>query len=382
MSQTADVAIVGGGVIGCAIAYYLTRQGIRVSVIERGELGSESSGAAAGILNAIPGDFDEGMPHLQALEDLRLASFRMFPQLVADLHQETGLDTEYQRCGILRLALTESEAQASQAYASQEHAHGLPLHWLSRDELLALEPRLTPSVHGALYSPEEGQINPHRLVQVLARAVELRGSSVLQGTPVTGFRGKHGRVVGIRAGNHTLAVGQVVLAAGSWTGSLSARLGLPLPVRPRRGQMIAYGGQSLPVRHVIAGAHGYLAPKVNGLLYAGATVDDVGFRRNTTRQALAWLKALARTLVPQLAHAEIMSFWSGLRPGTIDGLPILGRLPGFDNVFIATGHFRNGILLSPVTGQIMANWITVGSPGAPLDAFSPDRFTPVQERAR
>jgi glycine oxidase len=170
----------------------------------------------------------------------------------------------------------------------------------------------------------------------------------------------------------TIAADHVVLAAGPWTRRLARRLGVDVPTRPVRGQMLAY--RSSAVRHIIWGEDGYLVPKPGGFLFAGATVEDVGFRPRTTRQGLAQVRRMATATAPALRYPEVASDWAGLRPGSPDGRPIIGRVPGKDNVLVATGHFRNGILLGPITGRLIAQLVMEGRTELPLEAFSPARF--------
>jgi glycine oxidase len=164
----------------------------------------------------------------------------------------------------------------------------------------------------------------------------------------------------------------VVLAAGSWTGRLARRLGGYIPTRPVRGQMLAYRSNAL--RHVVWGEEGYLVPKAGGFVFAGATVEDVGFRPSTTHHGLAWLRRMAASMAPRLRYAEVASTWAGLRPGSPDGHPIIGRLPGHDNVVVATGHFRNGILLGPITGKLVADLVLDGRADPLIEPFGPARF--------
>jgi glycine oxidase len=166
----------------------------------------------------------------------------------------------------------------------------------------------------------------------------------------------------------------VVLAAGARSGQLAAKLHAPVPVRPVRGQMVALGGMLAPVRHIVWGPDGYVVPRANGIVFAGATVEDVGFRRRTTKDGIRSLRAMASALVPQLAAATAQFEWAGLRPGTPDALPIIGPVPGFENLVATTGHYRNGILLGPLTGKLVARGITSGEWDALLEPFTPARF--------
>jgi len=365
----ADVVIAGGGVIGCAAAYYLAKAGASVTLLEKGEVGGAASGAAAGMLVPPPwaaasGDFRE----------LCLASLRLYPELVRSLQDETGIDVQYLGTGLLVPAESEAAAAALRQVARYGGDDVVRLEWVEGEPLRRLEPGLSPALPGAAYSPSQRHVNPGLLTQALARAAEARGAKLRQGEGVAGFARRGTRVAGVRAGRgDTIAAGHVVLAAGPWTGALARRLGAFVPTRPMRGQMLAY--RSNAVRHMVWGEDGYLVPKAGGFLFAGATVEDAGFRPRTTARGLAGLRRMARSIVPALRHAEVASAWAGLRPGSPDGLPVIGRLPGWENVYVATGHFRNGILLGPVTGKLIAQLIAGGEPAeVPLAPFRPERF--------
>ena len=216
-------------------------------------------------------------------------------------------------------------------------------------------------------------MNPGLLTQALAQAAEGRGAVLKQGTAVAGFLRNGSRVAAVRASDgDTIAADHVVLAAGPWTRRVARRLGVDVPTRPVRGQMLAY--RSTAVRHIIWGEGGYLVPKPGGFLFAGATVEDVGFRPRTTRQGLIQVRRMATATAPALRYPEVASDWAGLRPGSPDGRPIIGRLPGKDNVLVATGHYRNGILLGPITGRLIAKLVTEGKTEMSLEPFSLARF--------
>jgi glycine oxidase len=208
----------------------------------------------------------------------------------------------------------------------------------------------------------------------LERAAIALGAKIQQRTPVTGFTTRGGRVTAVCSGDAAFACDAVVVAAGARSGQIAARLGTALPVRPVRGQMIALGGMSTPIRHIVWGPGGYLVPRANGLVFAGATVEDVGFRRRTTKAGVRAMRSMAIDLVPQLVAAKQHFEWAGLRPGSPDDLPMIGPLPGWANVVAATGHYRNGILLGPLTGKLVANGIVTGDWGDVPAEFDPARF--------
>ncbi len=365
-----DVAVVGGGVIGCAIAYHLAGAGARVAVFEQREVGGEASGSAAGMLAPLADASEGGL-----FFDLCLASLRLFPALTEALRDETGIDIEYLPSGILRVATTEAEETELRAVLRQEPYSTLGLEWVDSQALRRLEPRLRPDARGAAYSAQEHQLNASRFTQTLARAAEARGAAFFQGASVTGFTTNGDQVIGLRTQEGKVGADLVVLAAGPWTAALGRRLGVNLPVKPMRGQMIAFPDFNTPLRHVAWNGDCYLVPKANGFLFAGATVEDVGFRKRTTARGLAWLERMATALVPSLAYLEMATSWAALRPGSPDGHPIIGPLPGWRGISVASGHFRNGILLAPITGRLITQLLLEGKTEFPLEPlFSPARF--------
>lgn len=365
------MVIVGGGVIGCAIAYHLALAGSKATVIERQQVAAEASSAAAGMLVPLAETRERG-PFL----DLTLESLRLFPNEVAELEQRSGVDIQYAASGILRVALTTADEELLKAALDRQRGLGLPMEWLGPKQTLSLEPGLTPHVLGGVYSPQESQLNSQRLTQAYADAAAACGATLRSGVQVTSLIRRGERVLGVRTNAGAIAADHVVLATGAWTRVLTQALGWNLPIRPVRGQMIALRRTGPPVRHMVWGAGGYLAPRADDLLFMGSTMEEVGFRKGTTASAQAWLKRTARKLMPALADAQVVSHWAGLRPGTIDHLPILGPLPGWQGLSIASGHFRNGILLAPITGRLAAQWITGGETEQRLAPFSPQRFAP------
>ena len=364
-----DVIIVGGGVIGCATAYYLTQAGAAVTIVERGEVGGEASGASAGVLGTADPIIEPG-----PLLDLCLVSLPLHRPLSEALREETGIDVEYLTCGILRVALTDDDADNLRAAVGPHGLWGV-MQWVEAEALRGLEPRISPQARGGVYSPGFPEVDAHRLTLALSQAAVARGAVLRQGLAVTGFLTSGSRVVGVRTAEGKMMAGQVLLAAGAWTALLGRRLGLTLPVRPMRGQMLAFANFTSPVRHILEEKdHGYVAPRANGFLFAGSTVEDVGFRKNTTARGLAGLRRMAAGLVPHLAYAEATSDWAGLRPGSPDGLPILGPVPGWEGLSVASGHFRRGVLLSPITGRLMTQWLTEGRTDMSLEPFAPARF--------
>jgi len=369
MTTAGDVVIVGGGIVGCACAYELAKAGARATVLEYGKTGMQATNAAAGILSPLSESAGPG-PMLsfgtRAMEE--------YPAVVEALEAEAGLSVEYRPIGLLRVAFDEADAAGLQRRYAWQREMGCDVAWLDRQMCLEMEPRLNADIVAGAFWPDAVSVSNQLVVLALARAAAARGAVIREGAPVRGFARKGSRVTAVRAGDESFACDTVVLAAGARSGQIAARLGATLPVRPIRGQMIALGGMVTPVRRIIGGPAGYIVPRANGLLFAGATVEDVGFRRRTTQAGLRSMRAMAIGLVPQLRAAAVHFSWAGLRPGTPDNMPIIGPLARPANVVAATGHFRQGIMLGPLTGRLVARGILAGDwTGVPPE-FSPARF--------
>ncbi|HLH26972.1 MAG TPA: glycine oxidase ThiO [Chloroflexota bacterium] len=370
-----DVAVVGGGVIGCAVAYFLARAGARVVVLERDRIAAEASSAAAGMLaplaeGAAPGPF----------LDLALASLRRFAPLADELRGATGIDVELLTAGLLRPALDDAEAAAYRASLDAQRDRGLPVRWLDAAEVRALEPLVTPGVRGAVYSEAEHQVSPPRLTEALARGAAFLGTVFHLGAVVRGLLREGRRIVGVRLSDGELRAGHVVLTAGAWAAACDDWLGTPVPVEPVKGQMLAVSpppvlaGRAGTLCRTLYGSAGYLVPKADGTIYVGATVEHAGYDRRVTAAGMTHLLGVLARLAPSLAEATFVRAWAGLRPGTPDHLPILGPVPGLDGVSLATGHYRNGILLAPITGELIAQTVLGQPTTLPLAPFSLARF--------
>ena len=358
------VVIAGGGVIGCSIAWHVQKAGGEAILLERGEIAGESTGASAGMLIAPIEDTGN-----RAFNVLRRASLEMFPALIEEIEEASGIDVEYKVPGMIRTARSQKAARELHKAAKKSPE----LEWVEPRVLRALEPSLTHDIAGAAFSEGDADLNPGRLANAFAVAAERAGAEVLRRTMFTGLQTDGRRIDGVVTNTGTVSdVDAVILAAGPWTEALTTRLGARLPSPPMRGQMIAYRSKSL--RHAIWGEDGYLVPKPRGYVWAGATVEDVGFRNKTTEHGLAGLRRMAADLVPRLRQAKVVSSWAGLRPGSPDGMPVIGRFPGKKNVFLATGHFRNGVLLAPITGALVADLVLNGRTDRRLSPFSPKRF--------
>jgi glycine oxidase len=363
-----DVLVIGGGVIGCAIARLLARDGRRTLLLERDEPGAHASWAAAGMLAPLA-EADEPGPFLSLL----LQSRAMYPELARALREETGMEVGYRDEGSLYLALTPADEATLEARYRWQAEAGLPVERLGREEALALEPGIAPAVRGALRFPEDHQVDNRLLSRALARAATAAGAEIRAGVEVSEILVEGGRAVGVRTEDgERIDAGAVVVAAGSWAGAIGG-LPRPLPVSPVHGQLLAVHTAPPLFRHVVHTPRVYLVPRADGRLIVGATVERVGFEKAVTPAGLMSLLVPALEAAPSLADAPLVESWSGLRPGTPDGLPILGPDPEVGGLHYAAGHYRNGILLAPVTADLISRSLQRCYPPE-LAPFSISRF--------
>jgi glycine oxidase len=368
-TNTTDVAIIGGGIMGCAVALRLALRGVAVTVIERGIPGAEASSAAAGILG----------PQMEAdgsgpLLDLGLRSRALYPALAAELRDATGIDIGYVKSGVLAVAIDGAGAAELTARRAWQTARGLRVESLTAEQLHALEPNLGPEVRAALRFPDDAQVNARELARAFSQAAAAAGARFLQGRYVRRVLVRGGVALGVELDGEELASGAVVVAAGSWSGLVEGA-GVPATVvRPARGQLASIETRPPLFRHVLSvHGRGYLVPRRDGTVLAGSTVEMAGFRKEVTVGGLAQILGLARVLVPALNDAPVTGSWSNFRPYTEDHLPVLGLTP-VRGLVLATGHFRNGILLAPVTAEAIAELVATGTSAVDLTPFSVLRF--------
>jgi glycine oxidase len=364
-----DVIVVGAGAIGTSIAYQLAKGGASVTVFDRGQVGGGATGASAGMIQINP---DRTTP--AALSTLELESARLFPALAAELRERTGMDVGYRPSPLLHLALQAEEESPLRAHRAWQADHGVAVSWLDRTAALDLEPGLNPDVRAALYYPNDHQLMPLALARALARTAVDLGAMVREGAAVDRLLTAGDRVVGVAIGGERVHAGEVVIANGAWASSWAETLQTPIPVRPVRGQMVALRTIGTGLRHVVSSLEGYILTKPDGTTYVGTTVEEAGYDARPTAAGIARLLALAPRLVPRLGDASFTAAWAGLRPGTADGRPLIGRLPGWQGVTLAAGHFRDGILLAPITGELVADLLAGRRPRQPVDDFDPGRF--------
>ena len=397
MAETVDVAVIGAGVVGCSVAYYLAKMGVSVHLYEREAIGSGASAHATGSLSLLGAEFSPG-PSFQ----LALAGYREFPSLVPELEESTGMDLLYQRRPSLRLALDDEEETFIKSLMPWQQEH-VAMKWIDGAEVQRIEPRLTKQVRGAAYEEESAQLDSYRLNLALAQAAEKKGAQlrIREVKSLTVQRsagqkpgqppGGNSRVTGLITNDGEISCNSVVMAAGVWSAGFGDQLGFPVPVRPLKGErlLLRYAGAPLPVL-ISSPKRGHMISRLDGLLSVGSTggrdydqqESHLGTEYDRQPTAAARMELLSRAVdvLPGLADAELVQQLAGSRPLSPDGKPIIGPIPGCDGIYLATGHTTKGIHLGPITGRIIADYVTRGSPQIPveLDDFLPRRFQDIQ----
>jgi glycine oxidase len=361
-------------VIGLAIGWRLAQRGVPVTIYERGEAGRGASWAAAGMLAAgvetEPGEHDLGA--------LNQRSLALWPDFAAELEQASGLSVDLRREGTLQVALTRDDAAQLRFTYEFQREHGIALEWLSTRQALEHEPCLNPSLAAAVYSPSDHQADNRLLVRALKRAFLAAGGTLHEHATVSVIDVAAGRVTGLRLGEARVAAETVVLAAGAWSGEIA---GLPAaaraPVRPVKGQMLALKmDPAAPLlRHVVWAPRAYLVPRRDGRLVVGATSEEKGFNADLTAGGIFALLEGAWRALPGVEELAIEEMWVGFRPGSRDDAPLLGP-SGIAGLVHATGHHRNGILLTPVTAGLVAHYLLSGEIDPAMAPFTPLRFQP------
>ena len=364
-----DVVIAGAGVIGLSIAHELLCRGTRVTLVDPRQPGMGASWASAGVLAP-----QGARPFHRPYRDLCLSSRDLFADWSARLLEETGIDIEYRTEGGLQVAFDDAESEElDQRYRHQQDL-GLPVERLSGEEVRALEPMLSPETRCGLLFEGMHQVENRRLVQALVAAVRARGGEFRIGNPVTDLIVRRNRAAGIVVPGERIGAERVVVAAGAWSGLLKWIPGSPPPVQPVRGQMVCVDGSGVPpLRRVIYGPEQYLVPRRDGRVLLGATVEKTGFDASVTAGGVSDVIREGLRMAPGLAEAPVVETWAGLRPMSKDGKPILGPAD-LERLVLATGHFRNGILLAPITGRLIADHLEHSAVPPAMAPFLPDRF--------
>jgi glycine oxidase len=359
-----DVVIVGGGVIGLSIAYALTREGVGATVLDRQELGREASWAGAGM---IPPNTERLTTHPSS--ELRSWSAVLYPEWSRALREETGIDNGYRRTGGVDVAFTAEEEHDLRSAAGRWRIEGITYERLAPGDFDRVEPALSRALRAAYFLPDRAQIRNPRHLQALASAIARRGGMLRPNQPVCGFETRDGRVSAVLSETDRWPCGCVVVAAGAWTGNLLESLHVHAPTPPLKGQIVLLRGDRPLLGRIVEHGKNYLVPRDDGRILVGATEEDAGFDTRTTPVGVRDLLDEALRLCPVLAEAEVERAWAGLRPGSIDTRPYLGPVPGYSKLFLATGHKRAGLQLSPATAEVLADLVLGRPPRIDLTSF-------------
>jgi glycine oxidase len=367
-SRSSDVLVIGGGIIGCSIAWRLAQAGTKVTVLDRAEPGGEASTAAGGMLAPL-GEMLEP----RTFSELCVASRNLYPRFAAEIEESSGHHAGYRADGSLMVALDEKLEEELREIHRAQTAQGYTLHPLTPVEIQGCGSDLSPQIRSGLFIPDDHWIDNERLMQALVIACQREGVRVEAGCAVNRFHLEGNHIDAVGAGSNTrFTAKSYVLAAGCWSGKVAEELGGKLPVVPCCGQMMEFEvRRDLPFV-VRSGMH-YLVPRHERRLLVGATSEYIGFEKLLTARGMLSIIEGAVRLTPMLGEARFLRAWAGLRPDTADHLPILGY-GEIDNLVFATGHFRNGILLAPVTAEIIADLVLKGLTSRPIEAYRPTRF--------
>ena len=373
MNSNSDVVIVGAGAVGCATAYFLAKSGVKTTIIERESVASQASGFAAGTLVPLSG---EGIPG--PVEQLAQASFTMHISLWDQLKEESGIDFQARREPTLRVAFDDGDVQELRhlyQYCQQLESFSkqFTVNWLKAEELVSMEPRLSPEITDALYIAGIGALDSYQYTLALLTAAERHGAVLRNGT-VRGLKKANDMVCGVKLADGELACEKVVLAMGPWTEEVEAWTNVPMHISPLKGQILRLDAPGPPLKHVIYHYGNYLASKPDGLTWAGTTEEQVGFDCEPTQEARQYIIEAATRMIPSISQAKVVLQTACLRPVTSDGLPIISQVPGWERVFVAAGAGRKGILLSLAMGQATADLVTQGHTQIPISQFGLDRF--------
>ena len=366
-----DYLIVGGGVIGLSLARALRKKsGGKITLIERGTIGGAASFAAAGML--APQAEAEKADHFF---NFCRGSRDIYSEFASELFDETGVDIELEKSGTLYLAFNERDAEQIKHRFEWQTEAGLEVEFLTAQETRKAEPFVSPDAREGLFFPNDWQVENRKLISALRKFAEINDIEIVENAAVKSILIEKGKTFGAETFKERFYCENVVLATGAWTSVIETNENVSLPeVKPIRGQMLAFQTAKRLYRRVIYSPRGYLVPRLDGRILVGATVEDAGFQNKVTENGVNFLLQTASEIAPNLANLQPNDKWSGLRPMSPDGLPILGSVSEAENLIIATAHYRNGILLAPLTAEILANKIIDKTDSEYLKIFSPRRF--------
>jgi glycine oxidase len=365
--KTYDAIIAGGGIIGGAIAFELAQNKLRVLLVDRQTPGQEASRAAAGMLSPAP-DTADAIP----LVPLASASLSIYPQFVAAVESASGMNAGFRPHGAIETFFDADAGNTLAAMIAQHQELGLDTRILHVEDAAVLEPHLSRRIRAAALFSQEAAVDNRALTRAILRAAELRGVDFRASSCVEQLLLDSEKCAGVIANGEKISAGKIVIAAGFASGTIEG-IAKYAPTIPIRGQMVAFQSEAVDLHRVLRSERGYIVPRGNGRCVAGSTIENVGVEKRVTPQGITKILNAAVEMFPALANAAIVETWCGLRPDTPDHLPSLGPTD-IEGLLIATGHFRNGILLAPITAKLIAEWIVSGRTSEDWNAFSPMRF--------
>jgi len=369
MNSKYDAIVVGGGVIGGSIAYSLSKRGFKVLVLEKNRLASESSGAAGGML-AAQSEFNGSSEWFE----FALKSREMFPTLAVEIKEASGIDIELINKGMFKVGLNEREQQENKQLMAIQRQYGEQANWLTSNEVRKKEPALSEAITGALFYEKDGQVDASKLSLGFLKSAETRGAVVKEDVEVHDFHFLSGKVTGVVTTAGDFFSETIVVAGGAWSEKLLSTTGLQLGTYPVKGECFSVVTDQPLLRSTIFSHGCYLVPKKEGRLIVGATVKPQLDNKKVSIEGIFSLMEKAKVLLPTIENAEFERAWAGIRPQTADGLPYVGEHPMYKGLFIATGHFRNGILLSPMTGEVIADMVEGKPTTLNMTSFEVDRL--------
>ena len=376
--QTSDVLVVGGGIIGLSVAWRLAQRGMSVALLERDRIGGSASWAAAGVLAA------GAWQRRDAAVEFQRKSLRLYPRFCAEVAEASGIDPEYANCGSIELLFEEQklrmalvETDAAEAYLDFENKPVLRL--LTPADARQIEPKVTANCLGAKLCSFTSQVRNPRLLRALAIAARAAGARIIEGCEASALRRDGERIVGVHTRQGDFSAKTTVLCAGAWSSQVDPQIETSMPVHPVRGQIVLLHMQPSSLQCIIRHRKAYVVPRLDGHILIGSTVEpDAGYDVNCTAEGIAILLDQARRMVPPLASARFVQTWAGLRPGTVDRRPYIGPVPGCDGLIAATGHYRTGLGLAPLTAEVVADLVIHGRSAYDLRPFQPGRAPVVQ----
>ena len=366
------VIIIGAGIIGLSISFYLKKNNFDVIVIEKDKAGTEASYASAGML-AAQSEFD----FYENFMDFCIKSRNMYPDYCKDIEQASGISIEYKKSGMIRPALNEDQEKHLKSNYEWQKKHGFEIEFLNGDKLREIEPKLSKSILSGLYTKNDGQVNNRKLVEALILANKKNNVKIIENCELKDYLIDNNKIIEVKTDNGDIKADIVVNAAGAWSSLISPGVIKNFEVKPIRGQLVALQSNKEIMKKVIfasiLGKGGYVVPREDNTIILGSTVEDIGFEKRNTEEGINSILKTCFNILPEFKNLKINEKWSGFRPLAEDNLPIIGKT-GIEGLILATAHYRNGILLAPITAKAITELIVNDKIMPEIKDFSVNRF--------